>query len=30
MDRVFPSFTTLAQALAQPAVTANGRSRQRN
>ena len=28
MDRVIPNFTTLAGALAQPAATANGRSRQ--
>ena len=30
MDRVIPNFTTLEQALAQTAATANGRSRQRN
>jgi anti-anti-sigma factor len=29
MDTVIPSFTTLAEALAQAAVAANGRSRQR-
>ncbi len=28
MDRVIPNLTTLAGALAQPAATANGRSRQ--
>jgi anti-anti-sigma regulatory factor len=30
MDRVIPNFTSLAEALAQTAATANGRSRQRN
>jgi anti-sigma B factor antagonist len=29
MDRVIPNFTTLAEALARPGATANGRSRQR-
>ena len=30
MDRVIPNFTTLAEALAQTAATADGRSRQRD
>jgi anti-sigma B factor antagonist len=30
VDRVIPNFTSLAEALARPAGTANGRSRQRN
>ena len=30
MDRVIPNFTSLAEALAQTAASANGRSRQRN
>jgi anti-anti-sigma factor len=30
MDRVIPNFTSLAEALAQTAATANGRSRQHN
>jgi len=30
MDRVIPNFTSLAEALAQTAATANGHSRQRN
>ncbi len=30
MDRVIPTFTTLAEALAQTAATANGRSHQRH
>jgi anti-anti-sigma factor len=30
MDRVIPNFTSLAEALAQPAASANGHSRQRN
>ena len=30
MDRVIPNFTTLAEALAQTAATANGHSRQNN
>ena len=30
MDKVIPNFTSLAEALAQTATTANGRSRQRN
>jgi anti-sigma B factor antagonist len=29
IDRVIPNFTTLAQALAQPAATVNGRDRHR-
>jgi anti-sigma B factor antagonist len=30
VDRMIPNFTSLAEALARPAATANGRSRQRN
>jgi hypothetical protein len=30
MDRVIPNFTSLAEALAQSAATANGRSRPRH
>jgi hypothetical protein len=30
MDTVIPNFTSLAEALAQPAAAANGRSRQRD
>jgi anti-sigma B factor antagonist len=30
MDKVIPNFTSLAEALAQTAATANGRSRQRD
>jgi anti-sigma B factor antagonist len=30
MDRVIPNFTSLAEALAQTAATANGRNRQQN